>query len=1107
MILDFFSKLFIDVFWFISGERPNYYDEVNTDDIDGTYATLKLPEDIAGNSPAAVSTIDDEYLELRKHSFSLVNRDKEVFVPTKVFQKAKDLLTRHHIVLIQGTPASGKTAIGLSLLRHFSTSGYAPLVLQKGLDWKNHVRLSFKQCVLLDGVVGEVRVDRARYLEWYSVFSKLQWTVKENPNCLLVIVLHSHITAHLDTMTHPDSFFLDMSSVDVDDHPLTPEEKRDMLTKHLASRKQTPTSDFMHKIITHDTSGSLFPLCCRNYVRDLSPYENTKSTNGPEVFMTPGLTCVEFFYSVLQDPDNWKDLVPVLILALNRNGSMLGKTEQTEMKLRMLGLVPIEVDMEELPTWAALFKGSVLSMDMKRFRDQNLQDGFSFALSKHQSLELLVKACDAQFLMKHVHVEPTSQTADVIIDNSPAYLPGLMQRICQEILSSNVVQMSQHPALQNSRFLQHFEAFLQQKNCLAALVSAKDCRHEMPLLYWSAWSSRGNLTCWCLDKIVTEDNRVVRRAFLLCCLFGEKVNTARMRRMFDWLCANNILKDAVSSVSLPLPAAEDQLCEEVRSRCHKAMQGSLLLTCGLAEDADPEITDPVTLPSSGREDVEDPGPPPDVASASSARTPLGRRLHDLSQTHGAAAAASQATPTRQHHPPPSAHSYFLSSSQRSSQTSTTGSYVEFREANTVLGSQLSLIAEDGENEESPDRLRHTEASLGQVGRSPLQRNRNNGFSGLSARSARSASLRSLPEGHLHSGIPVPPSIVQTSVEGEGTVIIHSLLSRWYAFLRLVSLCEVDEVNREGYTLLHNAAFSGELKLVRFLVDNGADLATLTKAGNTALTKAVDQNQVAVASYLLKEGSTALLQSNMLPVATVNRSRDLSWMLGTQSLFLILSKIVRKRRAKMMNFLFTYGIRLTEEGEIRALLREAQSVENNEAVISILRRSLDGSGESGDGDQTYSATLPVNPHAHSLFPGRPHTGPPSRPPPRVNSPVNPQQQARVNQPVNPQQQARVNQHVNPRQQARVNQPVNPQQQARVNQHVNPRQQARVNQPVNPQQQARVNQPVNPQQQARVNQPVNPQQQARVNPHVSSPTGPSPRARQDHEKKKKPFKWPF
>ena len=55
------------------------------------------------------------------------------------------------------------------------------------------------------------------------------------------------------------------------------------------------------------------------------------------------------------------------------------------------------------------------------------------------------------------------------------------------------------------------------------------------------------------------------------------------------------------------------------------------------------------------------------------------------------------------------------------------------------------------------------------------------------------------------------------------------------------MCDVDQVNREGYTLMHTAAFNGEINVVQFLVESGANLASLTPQGNTPLNKGVDCN--------------------------------------------------------------------------------------------------------------------------------------------------------------------------------------------------------------------------------------------------------------------------
>ena len=91
------------------------------------------------------------------HSLEVIKRGKDVFSPTKSYNKAVDLLNEFRVIVIRGPPVSGKTAVGHALLRHFEDKGHSPLVLQHCQDWRNHVGWDETQIVLLDCLFGEVR--------------------------------------------------------------------------------------------------------------------------------------------------------------------------------------------------------------------------------------------------------------------------------------------------------------------------------------------------------------------------------------------------------------------------------------------------------------------------------------------------------------------------------------------------------------------------------------------------------------------------------------------------------------------------------------------------------------------------------------------------------------------------------------------------------------------------------------------------------------------------------------------------------------------------------------------------------------------------------------
>ena len=66
---------------------------------------------------------------------------------------------------------------------------------------------------------------------------------------------------------------------------------------------------------------------------------------------------------------------------------------------------------------------------------------------------------------------------------------------------------------------------------------------------------------------------------------------------------------------------------------------------------------------------------------------------------------------------------------------------------------------------------------------------------------------------------------------------------------------IDQPNGEGRRPLHEAAFFGHIDMVRFFIDNGADLnAPIYPFGHTALYLAVQQSHYNIVEYLIKSGA-------------------------------------------------------------------------------------------------------------------------------------------------------------------------------------------------------------------------------------------------------------
>jgi len=100
-------------------------------------------------------------------------------------------------------------------------------------------------------------------------------------------------------------------------------------------------------------------------------------------------------------------------------------------------------------------------------------------------------------------------------------------------------------------------------------------------------------------------------------------------------------------------------------------------------------------------------------------------------------------------------------------------------------------------------------------------------------------------------------VVWQDVDGDTPLIVAcNMEDEQLAAHLLTSGCRVDAAGYEANTALHRAAESGNVALVRLLVDHDADTTLTNAAGNTPLMIACDSGHVDVVRYLLQHSQTA-----------------------------------------------------------------------------------------------------------------------------------------------------------------------------------------------------------------------------------------------------------
>ncbi|XP_041355986.1 uncharacterized protein LOC121373407 [Gigantopelta aegis] len=408
-------------------------------------------------------------------SQQLQNLETDAYVKTRAFEAAKKRLLDLGIVVLIGSSGSGKSSLGLNLLKCIGDlDKRQPMQLTHHTQFedipvpKDMARIKAKDTlvVMIDDMFGRSNLVTDFQRSWELKFQKM-WDLTDSGLVKFIITFRTHIFYDCRNNLKEFPVFKKCHQVDLHgpDYCLTIDEKRNILNTHLSQKQMTMKEEDKEMAVSETFTALGFPQCCNFYVKNPEARKR-----GVRYFKKPIEYLTEEFEKMRSDQGEENQLqYLVLLLVMFKQGTLKKNDlwQSFEEDVETTNLI------KKLKDVACSIKGEVTRRQIKQTVDSlcgvylSYSDECKEYSFIHQSVfDTLFLQFSSEYFKESIMVCPVSMLVEYVV-TSEALTDGavtlvvesdkyavLAQRFTDLLMSDKARDVLLHPSFKDEHFVE-----------------------------------------------------------------------------------------------------------------------------------------------------------------------------------------------------------------------------------------------------------------------------------------------------------------------------------------------------------------------------------------------------------------------------------------------------------------------------------------------------------------------------------------------------------------------------------------------------------------------------------------------------------------------------